>query len=321
MQCPTRLPSYSPFAEPVVALFHPQLATPGLKPARSCLLAIVVAHTALVTNDATTVPRPPSEEEIKLALRLIEPIRKVINPKVYGIENVPKRRALLVGNHTVMGMLDSPLMCAELWECGIVVRSLGDHAHFKIPVWRDILTACGVVDGTRAITAELMRRGEVILVYPGGGREVAKRKGEKYRLIWKERMGFARLAIEHGYTIVPFAAVGAEEAVDILIDGDNPLLSPTRLFVEKVLGSTDAMPITRGIGITPFPRPERQYYWFGEPIPTEALSGQHADDSVVRKIRDQTKSAVEAGMEFLLGERDNDPSRSVVKRMLGSERR
>jgi len=291
--------------------------------ARSRLRVTGVPHTVLVTDSDTSaaVPGPPSDEEIGRALLLIEPIRKVINPKVYGIEKVPKRRALLVGNHTVMGMLDSPLMCAELWDRGIMVRSLGDHAHFKIPIWRDVLTACGVVDGTRAITSELMRRGEVILVYPGGGREVAKRKGEKYRLIWKERMGFARLAIEHGYTIVPFAAVGAEEAVDIVIDGDNPLLAPTRLFVEKVLGSSNAMPITRGIGITPFPRPERQYYWFGEPIHTNAVTGQQDDDAVVRTVREQTKNAVEAGMEFLLSARNNDPNRSVAQRLLGPERR
>lgn len=267
------------------------------------------------------VPEPPSAEEIGRALRLLEPLRKVINPKVYGIENVPKRRALLVGNHTIMGMLDSPLMCAELWEHGIIVRSLGDHAHFKIPVWRDVLTACGVVDGTRAITSELMRQGEVILVYPGGGREVAKRKGEKYQLIWKNRMGFARLAIQHGYTIVPFAAVGAEEAVDIVLDGDNPLLAPTRLFVEKILGSPDAMPITRGIGLSPIPRPERQYYWFGDPISTEDVRGQEGDEAVVRNVREQTRKAVERGMEFLLAERDHDPNRSIVRRLLGPERR
>lgn len=280
-------------------------------------------HTVVVTEAKPDlkVPEPPSAEDVGRALLLMEPIRKLINPKVYGIENVPRERALLVGNHTVMGMLDSPLMCAELWEHGVIVRSLGDHAHFKVPVWRDVLTACGVVDGTRAVTAELMRRGEVILVYPGGGREVAKRKGERYKLIWKERMGFARLAIEHGYTIVPFAAVGAEEAVDIVLDGDNPLLAPTRLFVEKVLGSKDAMPITRGIGLTPVPRPERQYYWFGEPIPTDAVRGQQDDDAVVRSVREQVKKAVEEGMEFLLAERDNDPNRSVLKRLLGPERR
>lgn len=272
-------------------------------------------------NSSVAVPEPPSADEVGRALRLMGPLRKLINPKVYGIDNVPKRRALLVGNHTVMGMLDSPLMCAELWEHGVIVRSLGDHAHFKIPVWRDVLTACGVVDGTRAITSELMRRGEVILVYPGGGREVAKRKGEQYKLIWKERMGFARLAIQHGYRIVPFAAVGAEEAVDIVLDGDNPLLAPTRLFVEKVLGSKDAMPITRGIGLTPVPRPERQYYWFGKPISTKRIQGQQDDDDVVRTVREKTKAAVEAGMEFLLTERENDPNRSVLRRLLGPERR
>lgn len=273
------------------------------------------------TNRDIEVPEPPSGEEIGQALRLIEPIRKVINPKVYGIDNVPPRRALLVGNHTVMGMLDSPLMCAELFERGIIVRSLGDHAHFKIPVWRDVLSACGVVEGTRAVTSELMRRGEVILVYPGGGREVAKRKGEKYQLIWKERMGFARLAVKHGYPIVPFAAVGAEEAVDIVLDGDSPLLAPVRLFAEKILGSKDSPPITRGIGITPIPRPERQYYWFGEPIPTETVQGRPDDDEVVRAVREKVKKEVEQGMKFLLAERDNDPHRSVVKRLLGPERR
>lgn len=84
---------------------------------------------------------PPSAEGSR-ALRLLEPLRKLINPKVYAAStSVPQRRALLVGNHTVMGMLDSPLMCAELWEHEFsIVRSLGDHAHFKVPVWRDVLT-------------------------------------------------------------------------------------------------------------------------------------------------------------------------------------
>jgi len=38
-------------------------------------------------------------------------------------------------------------------------------------------------------------------------------------------------------------------------------------------------------------------------------------------VREQVKKAVEEGMEFLLAERDNDPNRSVLKRLLGPERR
>ena len=95
---------------------------------------------------------------------------------------------------------------------------------------------------------------------------MAKRKGERYKLVWKNRMGFARLAIQYGYPIIPFASVGADDAVDIVLDADNPLLAPERLFVEKILGSPDSWPLWRGIGPTPIPRPERQYYWFGEQI-------------------------------------------------------
>lgn len=287
-------------------------------------LGVDEARILLVVTEgdaANAVPDPPSADDIKRGLRLIEPLRKVINPKVYGIEHVPPQGALLVGNHTVLGVLDSPLLCAELWERGILVRALGDHVHFKLPVWRDMLTAFGVVDGTRANTAELMRRGEQILVFPGGGREVAKRKGEKYKLIWKNRMGFARLAITHGYPIVPFAAVGVEEALDIIVDADSPLLAPTRLLVKKVLGTPDVAPLVRGIGLTPIPRLERQYYWFGDAIQTTSVAGRGDDDVVVRTVREQTKVAIEKGIEFLLNERENDPNRSVVKRLLGPERR
>lgn len=274
------------------------------------------------SNDAAaSVPDPPSATEVKTTVRLIEPLRKLINPKAYGIDNVPKRGALLVGNHTVLGVLDLPLICAELWELGRIVRALGDHAQFKVPGWRDMLKSLGVVEGTRANCAELMQRGELILVFPGGGREVAKRKGERYKLVWKNRMGFARLAIQYGYPIIPFASVGADDAVDIVVDADNPLLAPERLLVEKILGSPDSWPLWRGIGPTPIPRPERQYYWFGEQIQTTSVKSRHNDDTTVREVRDSTKTAVEYGIQFLLDEREHDKNRSLIGRLLGPEHR
>ena len=42
--------------------------------------------------------------------------------------------------HTLMGVLDVPLMLLGLHEwTGILVRPLGDHIHFQIRVWRDLL--------------------------------------------------------------------------------------------------------------------------------------------------------------------------------------
>ena len=41
----------------------------------------------------------------------------------------------------------------------------------------------------------------------------------------------------------------------------------------------------------------------------------------VRRIREATKAAVEQGIGFLREAQKNDPNRSVIKRLLGPERR
>nr|WP_239655156.1 lysophospholipid acyltransferase family protein [Mycobacterium riyadhense] len=269
--------------------------------------------------DTVSVPAAPTKEDVAAALRVMKPLRRVIKPKVYGIDNVPTERALLVGNHNTLGMVDAPLLAAELWERGRMVRSLGDHAHFKIPGWREALTRMGVVEGTREIASELMRRGELVMVFPGGGREVNKRKNEQYKLVWKNRLGFARLAIQHGYPIVPFASVGAEHGIDIVLDNESLLMAPVQFLAEKVLGTPDGPPLVRGVGLTPLPRPERQYYWFGEPIDTKEFRGQEADDNAARKVRERTAAAIEHGIELMLAAREADPNRSVVRRLLRTD--
>jgi 1-acyl-sn-glycerol-3-phosphate acyltransferase len=277
-------------------------------------------HTLRVTQTADiSVPATPSKDSVAAMLRVMEPLRKVIKPKVYGIENVPEKRALLVGNHNLLGMIDAPLLAAELYERGRMVRGLGDHAHFKVPGWRDMLMRTGVVEGSRAVASELMRRDELVMVFPGGSREVNKRKNERYKLVWKNRLGFARLAIEHGYPIVPFASVGAEHGMDVVLDNKSFLMAPLAFLSEKLIGLQDAPPLIRGVGLSPLPRPERQYYWFGEPIPTTEFAGQEGDEAAARKVREQTAAAIEVGIELMLAERDADPNRSLLGRLLRSD--
>lgn len=48
-------------------------------------------HTHDVSHaDTASVPPAPTKADVAAALRMLEPLRKVIKPKVYGIENVPK---------------------------------------------------------------------------------------------------------------------------------------------------------------------------------------------------------------------------------------
>jgi 1-acyl-sn-glycerol-3-phosphate acyltransferase len=267
-------------------------------------------------NDyAVEIPELPSEDAMDRLVSLLEPYRRITQPKFYGIDNIPGDGSLLVGNHTIYGFLDLPFMMAEVWKRRrIAIRGLGEHAHYAVPVWRDLLGACGMVRGTRDNVRALMRDRQTILVFPGGAREVNKRRGQQYQLLWGERMGFARLAIEQGYPVVPVAAVGADDMLDVIVDQTTPLYGQLATAYEKVMGFPTP-PVVRGVGLTGIPRPERLYFWFGDPVDTSHFNG-HNDDAAARTVRDEVKQAVMAGIQFLREERDKDPDRDLVKRLL-----
>ena len=267
-----------------------------------------------MTDSHAQIPELPSEQAIDRLVSLLEPYRRITQPKFYGIDNLPDDGSLLVGNHTIYGFLDLPFMMAEVWKRRrIAVRGLGEHAHYAVPVWRDLLGACGMVRGTRDNVRALMRDRQTILVFPGGAREVNKRRGQQYQLLWGQRMGFARLAIEQGYPIVPVAAVGADDMLDVLVDQTTPLYGQLAAVYERVMGFPTP-PVVRGVGLTAIPRPERLYFWFGEPVDSTCFAG-HDDDTAARTVRDEVKQAVLAGIEFLRDERDHDPDRDLAKRL------
>ncbi|MCC6806549.1 MAG: acyltransferase family protein [Deltaproteobacteria bacterium] len=257
-----------------------------------------------------------AQDGLARRLRMLDPLFTVLAPRFTGWGNIPDDRPLLfVGNHTIFGVFDVPLLFARLYrKRGIWLRPLGDHAHFRVPLWRDFLARYGVVDGTRDNCRALMKEGECLLVFPGGAREVAKRRNERYRLIWKERTGFVKMAIEAGCTIVPFAAVGVDDAFDIILDADDIKRTPLGALLGK-LGVRDdvLLPLARGLG--PLPRPERLYFHFCEAVPTAHLRGGEGDDVIVRRTRDEVKARIERGIAELLAAREKDPKRYLRGRI------
>ena len=264
---------------------------------------------------SSRLPRAPDRRQLDRLASILAPFRRVTQPKVLGIEHIPHRPVLFVGNHSRYALLDVPLMMGELWtRRRIVVRALGEHAHYSLPVWRDLLTMAGMVRGTRANVRVLMRDRQNILVFPGGTGEVFKGRGKNYELIWKERLGFARLAIEFGYPIVPFAAVGAEEMLHVVVDREMPVAAQVSALMRRLVG-LPLPPIPRGIGTSLVPRPERLYFWFGEPVDTSRYGGRGDDDLAARAVRDEVRAAVESGIQILLAERDRDPHRGLLTRL------
>jgi 1-acyl-sn-glycerol-3-phosphate acyltransferase len=262
------------------------------------------------------IPDLPSEHSIDRLVSALEPLSRITRPKCYGMENLPAGGSLLVGNHTIYGFLDLPFMMAEIWKRRrLAVRGLGENAHYAVPIWRDLLAVGGMVRGTRENVRALMRAQQTILVFPGGSREVNKERGQRYQLLWRERIGFARLAIEHGYPIVPFAAVGAEEMLDVVVDQTTPIWGEFARIYEKVMGFPTP-PIVRGVGLTPIPRPERLYFGFGQPIDSTRFGDRYDDTAAARALRDEVKQAILLGIQFLRDERDLDPNRGLIARLL-----
>ena len=258
--------------------------------------------------------------------RLIQPIKRLLSPVSLGAEVIPREGpVLLTGNHTIFGVVDIPMLALEIFEkTGRAVRGLGDHNHFAMPVWRDVLQAVGTVRGTRDNCARLFEAGEAVLVFPGGGREVMKHKDEKYKLIWKERIGFARLAIEHQVPIVPFASVGVEDMFEIVVDAEDILRSRAGDLL-RALGITEQPwfrhgeiipPIARGKGLGPLPRLERQYFLFGQPIDTTRYAGRHEDRDACMALRTEVQAAIEGEIAQLVEVRRADPERYPIQRLL-----
>jgi 1-acyl-sn-glycerol-3-phosphate acyltransferase len=179
-----------------------------------------------MTAAVTRLPPAPTDAQMNRLASVVAPLERITQPKLYGLERLPERGALFVGNHTLLGLVDVPFMEVQLWrERAIRLRGLGDHGHYAIPVWRNPLEPAGMVRGARENARALMRDGQHILVFPGGTNEMFHGRGHKYELRWKERLGFARLAIEFRYPIIPFAAIGVEEMFDIVADQGTPGLA------------------------------------------------------------------------------------------------
>ncbi|GAA3933889.1 lysophospholipid acyltransferase family protein [Litoribacillus peritrichatus] len=254
---------------------------------------------------------------------LFRPVERYFAPRSFGLDNIPNDRPVLfVGNHTIYGVLDPILILRSIHKStGRLPRALADHMHFNVPGWTPYIESMGIVEGTREICSALMADRQSVLVFPGGAREVFKRKGESYKLVWKERLGFIQMALEHGYDIVPFASVGPDNAYSVWWDAEDidGLLSQRIKqsgFYQKVLRNGDLIPpVARGLGLSVIPRPEKFYFSFGEPI-SLASANSSSDKEVLMALRNQVAEAIENQIGELLLIREQDTDKSLLRKIL-----
>ncbi|OPX12335.1 lysophospholipid acyltransferase family protein [Mycobacterium sp. AT1] len=235
-------------------------------------------------------------------------------PYVDGTENLARDgRFILVGNHTQTGMAEAWLTCLSVRRItGTRVRPLTERGMGSMPgPIGDVLAACGGVVGTPENASKLMQHNETVLVFPGGGRELGKFKGEEYQLKWEGRAGFARVAIANGYPIVPVGHVGGDDIYHSIVERDSFLGRLTEKVGQAITGKADmTMPLTRGIGPTLIPSPQRMYLRFGPPIDTRQPAGV-TDDDWVATVKASAQTALEKILRELQDVRSEDPYRQL----------
>lgn len=216
------------------------------------------------------------------ALSLMHPLR------VVGAHHVPRGPALLVGNHGMLGY-ESPFFFERvLAACGRMPIGLADRWFFRVPGLRDLLVRLGGSYGSAANGLRALRRGELVVVYPGGAREVFKTEAQKYRCLWERSVGFVRLAIASGAPIIPFAAAGVDDTYRVLAR----MRGTGRLLMGE--GKYDLPLVWGRLGLLPKPVP----FWFefGEPILPPANVKSTDKDAVLEihaKVWQRTQSMVD----------------------------
>lgn len=244
----------------------------------------------------------------------LNPVVDLCRIYIDGLENLPRDgRFLLVGNHTSSGLTEIVLIPYFVHrELGVRVRGLANRSVGDMEgLARDLVEAAGAVPGHPDTGAELMRRGETMLVFPGGGRDMLKFKGEEYQLRWERRGGFARLAIAHDYPIVPVGLVGGDDVYLSLVERDSAWERMSRAVGERLHGVAGVgIPLVRGLGLTLIPRPQRMYLRFGRPIDTARPAGVDAAEWEA-VVKDRAQSALETTLADLRRVRETDPFRTL----------
>jgi 1-acyl-sn-glycerol-3-phosphate acyltransferase len=203
-----------------------------------------------------------------------------------GGENIPRASgALIVSNHALFALDAAVLGAILIRDYGRFPRFLADRNLWRIPALRELITAIGALPGEPRAAEELLRQGELVIVYPGGVDDSLKLSSQRYQLQWKKRAGFARVALAAQVPIIPVVGYGIDEMYTVL--------AREHLIGRRILGGTRYdLPIGFGAFGTILPRRSVQTYLALPQIETRGLDPNSRDD--IERIRAATYEALES---------------------------
>ena len=291
------------------------------------------AEPAASPTGLTVDPSPQSPFE-----GWLQQMRRIFSPLFYTVRedgslsrglqslSLPDGPILLVGNHQLYGF-DGPMLIEEmLKERGVAIRPLvfpplleevSPLAPFPYPLpgTKQTFERFGALPASARTLYRSLAANECVMLFPGGAREVFKRKGEEYKIFWPDDPDFVRLAARVNATLIPFSGIGGDESFSMVLDSDELLNTPAvgDFFRERI----DALPslVADDKFVPPFGTltPRRHYFAFGKPISTVELRADDREScaSVYAELREQVSGGTVRLREEV---RAADPYSELLKR-------
>lgn len=209
-----------------------------------------------------------------------------------GHEHLPAEGpAILAANHGGLLPFDGAMLVLDVMlhtDPPRLPRAIVDRWAGTLP-WVNVLYArVGQVVGTRQNFAELLREGQLPLVFPEGTAGIRKTVAQRYRL-QRFHVGFVEEALRAGAPIVPTAVIGSDDQAPILYDARG-LARALGLPAAPV---TPTFPWLGPLGLLPYPVRYRIVY--GEPLDfSDRFGPEDADDpELVERLARRVRASIQ----------------------------
>ncbi|MEJ7628041.1 MAG: lysophospholipid acyltransferase family protein [Nocardioidaceae bacterium] len=237
----------------------------------------------------------------RFVLAALRPVaEKWFRIEVHGVDNIPTEGgALVVSNHSGALPMDGLMTALVLHDhADRSLRMLGADLVFRMPFLGELARKGGATLAGNEDAERMLRRGDLVGVWPEGFKGIGKPFSERYKLQRFGRGGFVSAALRVGVPIIPCSVVGAEEIYPMV--GNVPALA--RLLGVPYFPITPFFPWLGLLGLVPLP--SKWLIEFGEPIRTDTYGDGAAEDPMlVFNVTDQVRETIQQSLHSLLTRR------------------
>jgi 1-acyl-sn-glycerol-3-phosphate acyltransferase len=229
--------------------------------------------------------------------------------EIKGLKQIPREGpAVLVGMHRGFMPWDGIMLIQQLFRLtGRCPRFLMHPGLVKMPFCFNFLNKLGGVIACQDNADRMLKRGELLGVFPEGLKGAFSLYRDAYRLQKFGRNDFVKMALRHQAPIVPFVTIGSAEIL--------PIVKKFEWEWWKRRTEWPCLPLT----LSPLPLPSKWHTEFLSPVEIKDVYSPQAaaDPATVRAISVEVRSRMEKAIERILSRRKSIFYGSVFEQEAG----